>query len=148
MKNIEIQEISAAQTYQMRHSVLRQNQPLSECHYPHDVDESTHHFGAFENNELIAICSVYQQGHELIANNDNCWRIRGMATLEAYRKQGIASQLLQYSIGSINNISSDSVFWCNARISATSFYERHGFHKTGEQFEIEGIGPHFIMVNK
>ncbi len=36
--------------------------------------------------------------------------------------------------------------WCNARSGARTFYERAGFCVEGEEFEIAGIGPHFLMA--
>ena len=36
--------------------------------------------------------------------------------------------------------------WCNARTSACAYYEKLGFTPRGGEFEIEGIGPHFVMV--
>lgn len=37
------------------------------------------------------------------------------------------------------------VLWCNARVGALGFYLRLGFATIGEEFEIAGIGPHFVM---
>ena len=36
--------------------------------------------------------------------------------------------------------------WCNARTTACGFYEKLGFEKSGPEFEIPGIGKHFIMI--
>ncbi|MAE73565.1 MAG: GNAT family N-acetyltransferase, partial [Bdellovibrionaceae bacterium] len=36
--------------------------------------------------------------------------------------------------------------WCNARTSAVPLYDRAGFTKIGDEFEIDPIGPHFLMV--
>jgi ribosomal protein S18 acetylase RimI-like enzyme len=38
--------------------------------------------------------------------------------------------------------------WCNARTPAISLYERAGFRVVSEQFELTGIGPHFVMERR
>jgi ribosomal protein S18 acetylase RimI-like enzyme len=38
--------------------------------------------------------------------------------------------------------------WCNARTPAISLYERAGFRVVSEQFELPGIGPHFVMERR
>jgi ribosomal protein S18 acetylase RimI-like enzyme len=37
------------------------------------------------------------------------------------------------------------VLWCNARLGALGFYERLGFATVGDEFDIAGIGPHYVM---
>ncbi|MFK7789853.1 MAG: hypothetical protein AB8C95_10235, partial [Phycisphaeraceae bacterium] len=36
--------------------------------------------------------------------------------------------------------------WCNARTSASGYYERLCFIQHGDLFEIPDIGPHAVMV--
>jgi hypothetical protein len=38
--------------------------------------------------------------------------------------------------------------WCNARTPAVGLYERAGFAIESGEFEIEGIGPHFVMARR
>ena len=38
--------------------------------------------------------------------------------------------------------------WCNARTPALSLYARAGFQPESEEFEISGIGPHFVMARR
>jgi hypothetical protein len=35
--------------------------------------------------------------------------------------------------------------WCNARLVAVPFYERLGLEAVGPEFDIPGIGPHYVM---
>ena len=75
--------------------------------------------------------------------NRNQWRIRGMAVDEAFRGQRVGIKLVDQVILDLKSKKAESV-WCNARVSALGFYEKMGFKKEGELFEITGIGPHFI----
>jgi predicted GNAT family N-acyltransferase len=36
--------------------------------------------------------------------------------------------------------------WCSARAEVYGFFERHGFGRRGDPFELPGIGPHYLMV--
>jgi ribosomal protein S18 acetylase RimI-like enzyme len=38
--------------------------------------------------------------------------------------------------------------WCNARTPALGLYERAGFERESDEFEIPGIGPHFVMARR
>jgi hypothetical protein len=37
--------------------------------------------------------------------------------------------------------------WCNARAGSFGFYERFGFRRDGEPFELPDIGPHYRMFS-
>lgn len=38
--------------------------------------------------------------------------------------------------------------WCNGRTVARGFYERHGYEAVGDEFVIEGVGPHHVFLRK
>ncbi len=68
-----------------------------------------------------------------------------MATLEEYRGRGVGKNLLNEAFLIIKERQGDAL-WCNARTNAIGFYEKLGFSVVGDEFEIEGVGPHFVMV--
>ncbi|MFP8964607.1 hypothetical protein ACLIYP_29185, partial [Streptomyces nanhaiensis] len=41
-----------------------------------------------------------------------------------------------------------ALLWCNGRTRARGFYERQGFRVHGEEFVIEGVGPHLVLVRE
>ena len=140
MPNCSIRQISPEETYSIRHAVLRQNQPIESCHYPHDFDADTIHVGAFVGEELVSIASYYQEGYEGIPGHLP-YRLRGMATLPDYRGKGIGSMLLKAGMIRIGSAKGD-VLWCNARTSASDYYDKQNMQQVGEIFDIPPIGLH------
>lgn len=142
--SVKIKQITAEETYNLRHQVLRPNQSIKECQYPNDFSNSSFHIGAIKDSNLVSIASFYK---ELVpgTNHSEAFRLRGMATLENQRGQGIASQLLKFGLQHIRQ-QGPYLVWCNARTTASGFYEKLGFSRSSEVFEIEGIGPHYLMT--
>jgi len=145
----DIRVISAAQTYPLRGTVLRPGQAASESIYPHDNDEGTVHFGAFEGDAVIGIASLFVKPlpeglHAHIDKDTNQWQLRGMAVDERYRGQGHGRQLIDVCLSYVCE-QDGRLLWCNARVSAQGFYEAAGFKTEGEEFYIPLIGPHYVM---
>lgn len=140
---LKIREISAKETTPIRSVVLRPGQPLSACIYPHDEDEDTFHMGAYVNDEQACIASFYKEKHPDI-EADIQYRFRGMATLEKFRRKGIASALLKKAFERIKKDGAEMV-WCNARLNALDLYLNLGMEIASEEFDIPGIGPHYLM---
>lgn len=90
------------------------------------------------------------------------WRqLRGMATAPSAQGQGHGRALLRAICapttspgeprtgsepreGSEPNAGVVGI-WCNARRSAVGFYESCGFVRRSSEFEIVGVGPHYVM---
>jgi GNAT superfamily N-acetyltransferase len=131
-----VREVPVAQTRPLRRAILR----------PHDSEETVASqepedafaLGAFQREELIAVGFIAADG------TPGSWRIRGMATVARARGEGAGGAVLAGLITHARAVGATRV-WCNARTPARSFYERAGLHIVSEQFEIPGIGPHFVM---
>ncbi len=146
LMKVVVKAIPAPATQPLRHLILRPNQPVDECIYPGDEDSGTAHFGAFLEGKLIGVASIYNQSLEGEGSPD-VWRIRGMVTLEEMRGRGCGGRLLEACFDHAQSHNGDEI-WCNARTTVMGFYERFGFRKQGEEFDLPGIGPHFVMVAK
>ena len=72
------------------------------------------------------------------------WRLRGMATSESARGTGLGRVVLEACFGVVRE-AGGTVLWCNARLVAVPFYERLGLACVGPEFDIPGIGPHYVM---
>ena len=141
---MEIRSVSVAEARSIRREVLRPGRPESEVTYPHDDSVSAIHLGVFEGNGLIGAATFLPEecaGHK----GAIAWRLRGMAVVESARARGLGSELLSHGINRASHSGVDIV-WCNGRVPARSFYERHGFSAIGEEFFIPVTGPHYLFI--
>ena len=124
MLQIEVREISLAETRNLRRDVLRPHSSLEEL-------------ASREPAESIAFGARDGQ-----APGD--WRVRGMATKPDARGRGAGSGVLQALVQHAVAHGATRV-WCNARTRARTLYERVGFVVASEEFEPPDIGPHYRM---
>ncbi|MFH6968629.1 GNAT family N-acetyltransferase [Flavobacterium sp. FlaQc-28] len=132
---MEIKEITASETWDIRHNVMWPDQPFEFVQL--EEDNSGFHFGVFTNNKLVSIVSCFIAGEEM--------QFRKLATLQEYQGRGTASQLLKYILQFAKEKNIKKV-WCNARSNKKSFYEKFGmkdtfktFTKAGQKFTIMEI---------
>lgn len=141
---IDVRAIAARETWTLRQRVLRPHQRLEEMNFPGDSAPDTVHFGAFDGPRLVGIASLYRapmKGYD----DGRAWQLRGMATDATVRGKGFGDVLMRRCVEHV--IAAGGVLlWCNARVSALGFYERHGLKTVGEPFELPGIGPHNVMM--
>lgn len=140
---MEIRQIEAKDTYDIRHQILRPEGQIEECKFDGDDKEVTFHLGAYIDESLCSVASFYLDSHPAI-EDEYQFRLRGMATLKEFQAQGLSRALLRTAFPLIkkNHV---NTLWCNARVSAIGFYEKVGFESIGEEFDIPGIGPHVLM---
>lgn len=139
-------QVPAAATRPLRLDVLRPGQPPESAVYPGDDDPQTVHFvaeaGGEAEGQTVGIASLYAEARA--GGPSPGWRLRGMATARHARGTGAGGALVQACVDHVADRGGGEL-WCNARVSASGFYLRHGFDVVGERFEIEGIGPHEVM---
>lgn len=141
---LQIRKISAAETYHLRQTVLRPGYPPENSRYPLDHDRHTEHFGAFLNDELVGVATVFPE--QMPGQNfKNAWRLRGMAVAENLRGRGIGKKLLQVCLDSVKNQNGDAL-WCNGRTTALEFYRSVGFETVGAEFDVPESGAHYVML--
>jgi GNAT superfamily N-acetyltransferase len=137
--SFEVRAVDPALTRPLRQRVLRPHESLEELasHEPPGV----HAVGAFEGAEMVACGFVCPDGEP------GDWRVRGMATKPAFRGRGAGAAILAALVEHARAAGAMRV-WCNARTPALSLYARAGFRPESGEFEIEGIGPHFVMARR
>jgi len=140
---IQISEISALETFKVRHPVLRPGKPVESCHFDGDELMTTKHFGLFDNEILAGVISLFKQDNAAFAN-DNQFQIRGMAVLENFRKRGFGEQLVLH-VENVVNEQNGNFIWFNAREVAVKFYSNLGYAIVGDAFEIPDVGTHYKM---
>ena len=139
-------KVSAVETYPVRHLVLRVGKPIETGVFDGDNLLSTQHFACFDGEISIGVVSVFDNELEIFSGK-NQFQLRGMAVLDHYQKKGIGNQLILCAEDYIKT-QKGNLIWFNARIIAVPFYEKLGYQKTGNAFNIGDIGAHFVMFKE
>jgi GNAT superfamily N-acetyltransferase len=120
---VTIRSIAAADTYSLRQQVLWPDMPLDYVKVPDD--DTGHHYGAFRQNELVAVISLFTTPPEA--------RFRKFATRPDCQGQGVGSALLQHVFGEARRMGAVRI-WCDARQDSAGFYARFGLQPEGAAF--------------
>ena len=80
--------------------------------------------------------------------NRPAFQIRQMGTLDAYRRRGLAAQVLSALESNAKNQFSAKIGLLQAREHAIPFYLSQGWQIIDEPYEIAGIGPHRSMLKR
>lgn len=125
---IQIEQIRPELTWRLRQRVLYPEQTLHDMKMEEDNDG--YHFGAFTDNELVGVVSLFQKGTD--------FQFRKFAVNAAVQNMGIGKTLLKY-IEDFAVTEDAERIWCNARDTAIGFYLRYGFIQTGNTFSKNGF---------
>ena len=137
-----IHEITSAETYAVRHPVLRAGRPIETCVMPGDDAEDTFHLGLFDAEKLIGVVTFMNAAKPQFKGKQ--YQLRGMAVLDGYQGKGLGNLLVAAGEARLK-AAGYKLLWCNARIKALNFYTRKGFKIEGEPFEIAPIGTHYML---
>ncbi len=133
--DIHIEQIRPELTWKLRQQVLYPDKSVIDQHMLED--EKGIHFGAFYNNYLAGVVSLFFKGADV--------QFRKLAVDAALQKKGIGMQMLQYiTREAVNN--GAGRLWCNARTSALGFYKKSGFKVTGDIFYSNDIA--YVIMEK
>lgn len=142
--SFNVRPISAAETRPLRRELLRPFQTLEELVFAGDDSEDTLHAGAFVGPRLIGIASVSRD--QLPGTQDkDAWKLRGMAVRPELRGRGLGRALLESCIAHVEG-RGGRLLWCSGRTSAMGFYRSLGFEPSGDEYQVEGTGPHYRMI--
>jgi predicted GNAT family N-acyltransferase len=144
-QGILIRRVPAAVILPLRHAELRAGLPRASADFDGDADATTWHFGAslaVAPGEIVGCASFMLQPHR----SEPAYQLRGMATRRDLVRGGIGTALLRHAIAELANATSVRLFWCNARIAATGFYERLGWRIVSDVFDVPTVGPHYVMT--
>lgn len=135
---MRIRRIELDETLPIRQEVLWPDRPPSEIVYPEDFDPDTFHLGAFDDSDqLVGIVTLYYDTH-------TTWRLRGMGVWPDHQGRGVGTALVEATISALSELGATE-FWCNARLAAIDFYRRLGWEIEGDEFDIPGVGGHYVM---
>jgi predicted GNAT family N-acyltransferase len=147
MAGITICRVSIDIIIDLRHRLLRGGLPAETARFPGDDEASTWHFGVFYR---VPEASLVSCGSFMVNNYKEkpAWQLRGMCTETHLQGKGFGGKLLACAEEAITKSSTVRQFWCNARVPAIPFYERHGWKVDSEEFGIPTAGPHRKMVKR
>jgi predicted GNAT family N-acyltransferase len=124
------------QMVKMRMDILRKPLGLSFTKEELEKEKDEVLIGAFEDDKMLGCCMLIRQP-------DNTVRLRQMAVMNNLQGKGIGRALMNFA----ENIARDLGYKklsMHARKTAAGFYEKLGYHKTGDEF-FEVTIPHYIM---
>ncbi len=140
---MKIRQLTAQETYPVRHAELRRGMPIESCEMDGDSRVGSIHLGGYIDDQLIAVSSFFFApyvpfpGHKAL-------QLRGMAVLSEHQNKGYGAQLLSFAEQWLMQ-RGVRLIWMNARTTAVPFYEKLSYEKQGEEFLIEPHGPHYKM---
>lgn len=137
------QAVDATAVRSLRAEVLRPGLSAADAIWTGDDAPDTLHAAIFQDGTAVAVASLIREPYPPDPGGGD-WRIRGMATREDLRGHGLGATLAAFCIEHAREAGGERV-WCNARLAARGLYERAGMQVRGEEFSIEGIGPHVLM---
>jgi GNAT superfamily N-acetyltransferase len=142
--SFEIRPVTAAETFPLRQRVLRPHETFDELARRRGGDSDPCHFAAQDAGTVIGSASVGRESPPWATDHQPSWRLRGMATAEDRRREGVGTALLATVIDHVRE-HGGGLLWCNARTPAVSLYQRAGFTTRGESWDVPHIGPHIAM---
>ncbi|MDZ7900954.1 MAG: GNAT family N-acetyltransferase [Arcicella sp.] len=125
---LEIKQIHPSETWGIRHRVMWANKPFEGVKLLND--DSGLHFGLFRDNVLLSVVSLFIE-------NDTA-QFRKFATEIEEQGRGYGAKLLEHIIQESIKLNVES-FWCNARTSASGFYEKFGLAIVSDTWVKDGI---------
>jgi len=140
-----IQRVDAGRILALRHAELRPGLPRQTAEFDGDAAADTLHFGAFDEKVNVGCVSLMR--HDL--QGQPAYQLRGMATRHDRQGRGVGAALLRHAERYVIDNTAIRLIWCNARLAAVGFYERHGWRViTDEPFDVITVGPHHLMIRR
>lgn len=144
---IEIVEITAAATHDLRREVLRNGNPDAVVIFDEDEWGGAVHLGAHLDGRLVGVSSWIPRPfpHGAALARGQAVQLRGMATANGLRGTGVGGVLLEAGCAGCADRGATLV-WARARDAALAFYARHGFTTHGDGFVDTTTGlPHHVV---
>lgn len=123
LKEIWIEQVAAPRTWRIRLEVLYPDGSLKDVQLDDDYEGT--HFAAYVGSEIIGVISVFRVGDD--------FQFRKFAVSSAFQQMGIGTGLLNAVFDFCHRMGGQ-VVWCNARLEASSFYEKFGMKSVGSPF--------------
>lgn len=135
-------------TSALRRAVLRPGW-TSDRRMPGDDDPNALHIAALDDFRApVGACVLVPGRCPSHPDIEHAWQLRGMATAEGHRGEGIGAAVVTHAIAVLDDRGAQ-LLWCKARVSAANFYARLGFDVDTEDYiEPETGLPHRDMSRR
>jgi len=124
----QIEQIRFDLTWPIRHAAMYPDLPFDAIKLADDPNGL--HFGLYAKHQLIAVVSLFNVG--------NIYQFRKFATKTTEQSKGYGTILLNHIINYVNERGCQRL-WCNARISASGFYNKFGMIQIDRPYISNGI---------
>jgi GNAT superfamily N-acetyltransferase len=141
--DVQTMAVTVDQIIDLRHAALRQGLPRESAEFDGDRGPGAIHYGAYDGAKLVGCTTLHLSQWE----GEPAWQLRGMAVADDYRNKGVGRLLLEEVDRGVSQ-SPVRLLWCNARVPASGFYQKHGWLVVSEVFEIPTAGPHVRMIKR
>jgi predicted GNAT family N-acyltransferase len=143
MPEFEVRSVEAGAVRPLRQALLRPHKRVEELVYPGDDHPDALHVGGFRHGKMVGIASILPRPMPGRPERE-AWQVRGMAVEHGQRGYGLGGLMLARCLDHAA-AHGGRLAWCNARAGSFGFYERFGFRRDGDPFELPEIGPHYRM---
>ncbi|MGW8847020.1 GNAT family N-acetyltransferase [Streptomyces xiamenensis] len=146
MSAIRTAVVPVSEVFRLRRDVLRPGLPAASAEFAEDTLPGTFHLAAYEGagTRVLGCVTLFP---DPLDGDTTAYRFRGMASDPAARGLGYGAAVLAAAEREAAERGA-GLLWCNGRTEARGFYERHGYAVRGEEFVIEGVGPHYVFTRK
>jgi len=138
MEAIETRRATSAEVLPLRHRVLRPGRPWEAAILDGDDEPEARHWVAERRGQVVGVVSLHRRPWP--EGRGPQWRLRGMAVDPDWQQRGIGTAMLLAIHAEV-----DAPLWCNARVTAVPFYQKHGWTVHSDEIDIPLIGPHQRM---
>jgi GNAT superfamily N-acetyltransferase len=143
--------VPAAVVRPLRAAVLRPGRPPDAAVWAGDDEPTTAHLAAYagaagHDPEPVGVVTLLAGAYPGEGHADAvAYQLRGMAVRPELAGRGVGSAMLVAAVELVRGRGA-GLLWCNARVPAAAFYERHGFARDGAEFVPPELGiPHVRM---
>lgn len=140
--NTVIVRVPVERILPLRQKILRAGMPGLSARFDGDENPTTIHLAALIDGDVVGCVTFLESTFE----GAPAWQLRGMAVDASYRGTGLGRTLLEEGKRVLEAACPPRPWWCNARESAAGFYEKLGWEKVSDRFDIPVVGPHYRMV--
>lgn len=126
-------EILIQQALPIRHHVLQFADSAEASILDGDGAAETKHFGCEMNGKLVGVASLFAESIAELQGQG--MRVRAMAVLQSYQRQGIGKLLMEKCI-QVAREKNASYIWCTVRPTAEQFYARMGLRSDGAEIRM------------